>query len=134
MQVIVMLNGAATILNPAQLAAHILAKAGRAVQANNLNACANAILSHPGGDNAGGALNGIHYRGHAVYHESRNLGAADQRCAVFFADSGNGTAKILAVGAHTGQAGPGHPVYLSDWVASDWGAGARGHAGAIVTL
>jgi hypothetical protein len=134
MDVLVMLNNVPTLLSAVQLAAHIAAKAGRAVQANNLNACANAILAHPGGNNAGGALNGLQYKGHAVYHESRNLGAVGQRCTVFFSDSGNGTAKLLAVGEHIGQAGPGHPVYSIDWVAADWGASARWAAGGNVTL
>jgi hypothetical protein len=134
MNVVTMIDGKATALNAAQLAQHIQSKANRAIQANNLNACANAILAHPGGNGAGGALNGVHHHGNAVYHESRNLGAVGQRCSVFFTDSGNGYAKLLAVGEHMGQQGAGHPVYSLDWVASDWGAGARWKAGGTVTL
>lgn len=134
MQVLVMLANVATSLNAVQLAAHIETKAGRVVQAANLSHCANGILNHPGGNAAGGALGGLQYKGNAVYHESRNLGAAGQRCSVFFADSGNGLAKILAVGEHTGQNGPGHPVYAIDWVSPDWRPGANWVAGGNVVL
>jgi hypothetical protein len=128
-----MINGKATVFTAAQLADHIRNRSGRNVSSANANACANAILAHPGGNNAGGAINGVQYRGHAIYHESRNLGAVNQRCAVFFADSGNGVAKLLAVGTHVGGA-VGHPVYALDWVAQDWGGSARWHAGGNVTL
>ncbi len=128
-----MVGAKATVFTAAQLQAHIAAKAGRVVFSPNSMHCATAILNHPGGNAAGGAINGFQYKGHAIYHESRNLGAAGQRCSVFFADGGNGVAKILAVGEHIGGA-VGHPIYSLDWVAQDWGGSARWTAGGNVQL
>ena len=121
MRVIGMIANSPVVMSVTQLAEHINGKSNRNISLNNLNHCANAILNHPGGNVAGGALNGIQYRGNAIYHESRNLGGPNQACTVFFADSGNGVAKLLAVGAHIGGAPGGHPVYTLDWVSNSWG-------------
>ena len=129
-----MVGGHAAELSLVQLTAVIVAHAGRVVLPANATHCASAIMNHPGGNAAGGALNGVHYKGQAIYHDSRNLGAAGQRCSVFYADDGSGNAKLLAVGEHTGQAGPGHPIYDLDWVAQSWGGSARWRAGHQVVL
>jgi hypothetical protein len=133
MQYTGMIAGQATVFSAAQLSAYLQTLAGRVILQGNRDHCANAIIAHPGGNAAGGAINGVQYKGHAIYHESRNLGAIGGRCAVFFADSGNGHAKLLAVGTHIGG-GVGHPVYSLDWVAQKWGGSARWQAGHNVVL
>lgn len=135
MRVVAMINNQAKTLSVPELAAHIEGKSNRGINNTNSTHCATEINNHPGGNAAGGAIGGgVTYRGAAIYHASRNFGGPAQGCSVFFADSGGGTAKIIAVGAHIGQAGVGHPVYTLDWVAPDWGGGARWQAGGQVTL
>ena len=138
MRVIGMIGQTPTTFSAEQLAAHILAKSGRAISQANVNHCANEIISHPGGNNAGGAINGVSYNNQgearAIYHASRNRGGPAAGCSVFFADAGGGTAKLLAIGAHVGTAAGG-PVYELDWVAAqDWGGSRRWRAGTRVTL
>jgi hypothetical protein len=135
MQFVGMSNGQAKAFDSSELAAHIIARSGNRVSQANANHCANAILAHPGGDNAGGAIPGIHYHGHAIYHETRNFGAVGQRCTVFFADAGGGIVKLLAVAEHIGGGvGVGHPVYTLDWVAKNWGGSAHWQAGQTLVL
>ena len=121
MRVIGMIAGRPKALSPTELAAVIKSRAGRSVSDANLNACANAIIDHPGGNNAGGAIAGFTYKGASIYHFSRNKPVATG-CTVFFADTGGGTAKLIAVGRHSGQ-GPNGPIYDLDWVANDWVTG-----------
>ena len=130
MRVISMVDGKPKALTPAELGAVIKGRSGRNISDANMNACANAILGHPGGNAAGGAIGGFTYKGASIYHFSRNR-PVNNGCTVFFADSGSGVAKLLAVGRHSGQ-GPNGPVYELDWVSSDWGT--RWRAGGRVTL
>lgn len=115
-------------MNTEQLAAHIQAKSSRAISDEAAKNCAGAILGHPGGNDAGDALNGIQCNGNAIYHNTRNKPNVSQGCTVFFSDAGNGYAKLIAVANHIGTK---PNVYDMDWVARDFRLWRKGRSVAI---
>ncbi len=110
-------GGTAGDLTEQEIADIIKGRSGRNVSNMAALSCANYITGHPGGDKAGEALGGIQYKGHAVYHHTRNKPTTSQGVSVFFCDPGAGYAKILAVANHIGAA---PEVYAIEWLASDF--------------
>lgn len=123
-------GGKAGDLDAQEVAAIIKRRSTRAISDRAALECANYILDHPGGDNAGEALGGIQWNGHAIYHKTRNKPNVSQGCSVFFCDPGTGYAKMVAIGNHIG-ARP--ETYRLDWVASDFDQ-AGWKAGRSITL